>query len=447
MAEKGISRRQFLRGAAWAAVSLAAASCAQPAPTATVPPAATATAAPPTAVPPTATTVPPTATVVQQLGEPDLSKPEQVAKALEAEGAQVRIGTWKFSGLMAQVIPDQFAAYTKAKYGVPVKLLGCSGADCDIWDNEEQWNAMALAGGGLEPVDQERYRPLLGNVNQVEEGYLWQAEPKVEGGGIYGVLYQGFEWLQAILRKDKVDLSNYRDWTDLARPELKGRGVTYPFTDKDMRSQVVFMGLLNALIKQGIVKGELWSEGAWEEGLQWWKENMEGQILEWGDMGNSQSLRSRLQAGDCWWAGLWGVYTRELLGTDWNQKDSVLQAFYPASGMPLNRQTCKVAKGGKHPVAARVLIDWMVSTEFQHAGWYKEKEGVEAVNRWNITQDKYLVVHAGGVNPAQRALTPDWAKPYYPADPASLMLKVNWEWWSAKTQWITQAYSRIVRGV
>ena len=445
MAETGISRRQFLRGAAWAAVSLAAASCAQPAPTA-APPAATATAAAPTAtVAPTATAVP-TATVVEQLGELDLSKPEQVAKALEAEGAQVLIGTWKFSGLITQVIPDQFAAYTKAKFGVPVKLLGCSGPDCDIGDSEEQWSAMALSAGRLEPVDQERYRPLLGNVKQVEEGYLFRAEPKVEGGDIYGVIYQGFEWLQAILRKDKVDVNNYTDWTDLARPDMIAKGVTYPFTAQDTRSHFVFMGLLNALIEQGVVKGELWSETAWEEGFRWWKENMEGQILTWGDMGNSQSLRGMLQKGDCWWAGLWGVYARELLGTDWNQKDDALWGFYPSSGMAMNRQTCKIFRGCKHPVAARVLIDWMVSAEFQHAGWYKEKEGAEAVNRWNITQDKYLVVHAGGVNQAQRALTPDWAKPYYPADAASLMLKVDWEWWSSKKEWIVQAYNRIVKG-
>ena len=65
------------------------------------------------------------------------------------------------------------------------------------------------------------------------------------------------------------------------------------------------------------------------------------------------------------------------LGSDWNQKDDVLSAFYPVSGIAADRETMRAAKGAPHPVAARILINWFVSDEFQNVGWYKEKEGEE----------------------------------------------------------------------
>jgi len=432
MAAKKISRRNFLRGAAVTAGIAMITSC-KKAPG-----------------------------VVKQVGEFDLSKPDQVRQALEKEGAVVNITTWGFSGLIDEVIPTKFAEYTVRQYGVPVKLvkqnvdvgklmleLPTAGkhardADIDVMDNEEEYTARFMALEWGEPIDREQYKPLLGNVMKTEEAYFYRDEPKVDGGGIYGVMYQGYEWLQAILRKDKVDVNNYKDWTDLARPEMVGRGVDYPFNDS--RGHFVFMGILNSLIKQGIVKGELWSEEAWEAGIEWWRDNMEDKILKWGDMGNDPTMRMLLQTGEAYWGGLWGVYTRELLGIDWNQQDNVLQAFYPKSGILSDREMCKIIQGCAHPVAARILTDWMVSTEFIHGGWYKEGKNGPELNRWNLTKDKYLVVYAGGVNAEQRELAPDWVKPFHPADPGSLVLLCNWEWWSARTEWISKTYDRIVKG-
>ena len=74
-------------------------------------------------------------------------------------------------------------------------------------------------------------------------------------------------------------------------------------------------------------------------------------------------------------------------------------AFYPKSGIAANRETCKIVKGCKHPVAARILADWTVSTEFQHAGWYQDKPGRHGcINRWNITKAQYLALYCGGVS-------------------------------------------------
>jgi spermidine/putrescine-binding protein len=401
---------------------------------------------------------------VSRIGDADLSDPKQVGDALKAEGAEVSIHSWGFSGLPASHFVPKFAEYTEKLYGVPVKLNWLTGqidnmitelplanrtiADegADVIDKEEDSFATFMALDWLEPIDREQYRPLLTLLKDVEAPYIFNIKDKaVDGGDIYGIVYQGYEWLQAILRQDKVDVANYKDWTDLARSEMQKKGVSYPFNDG--RGHYVFMGILNSLIKQGIVKGELWSEAAWEAGIQWWKENLEDKILVYGDIGNDQTLRLRLQSGEAWWAGLWGVYTRELVGTDWNRRDKVLWPFYPASGIAADRETLMAVKGAKHPVAARVLINWFLTTEFQHVGWYKDDPAKEAVNRWNITEDKYLVAYTGGVMPAHRTVMPDWAKPYHPADPGSLVLPINWQWYTPKKEWISKTYDRIVKGI
>jgi len=399
--------------------------------------------------------------VVTQVGEFDLSKPDQVGKALEKEGAAVQITTWGFEGLRAEVIPAKFAEYTKNKYGVAVTytfetagfgnmltelpVAGKTAADVglDVIDKEEEYYPRLKALEWIEPIDQAGYEPILENVKKVEEAYKVRDEPTVNGSNLYGSMYQGFEWLQAILRKDKVDINNYKDWTDLSRAEMKDRGVLYPMNDA--RGHFVFMGILNSLIKQGIVKGSLWDEASWEAGFTWWKDNMEDKIHKWGDIGNNPDLRLLLETGEVWWGATWGVYTRAMLALPWNRRDNALWAFYPKSGILTNRETCHVAKGTKHPVGARILIDWMMSNEFVHAGWYKDEKGVEQ-NRWNITEDKYLALYTGGVFDDQRKVMPEFAKPYYPENPGSLILPCDWNWYSSRGEWISKAYQRIVLG-
>ncbi len=401
---------------------------------------------------------------VRQVGDFDLSDPAQVGQALEAEGARVSIHSWGFSGLPETHLIPKFAEYTERLYGVPVELEWQTGnfgnfmtelplADrhirelgIDVIDKEEQnyLQIMALEWG--EPVDMEQYQPLLTNLGDMDDPYLFhEPELEMEGGDIYGVVYQGYEWLQGILRKDKVDVANYVDWTDLARDEMVEKGINYAFNDS--RGHFVFMGFLNSLLNQGIVSGDLWDNDTWEAGLEWWGENMEDKILRLGDIGNDPTMRLMLQTGEAWWAGLWGVYTRELLGTEWNQADDVLSAFYPTSGIASNRETMTPVAGADHPVAARILINWFVDNEFQHLGWYKETPDAEAINRWEVTEDKYLVVYAGGVRPANREVMPDWAIPYHPADPGSLILPINWEWYVPNAEWISRTYDRIVQGI
>ncbi len=401
---------------------------------------------------------------VRQLGEPDFSNPAAVGEALRAEGATVSMHTWGFSGLRETVFVEQFAKYTEDLYGVPVRLTYAEGnfsgfmqelplanrhireLGIDVIDKEEEYFSRIMALEWGEPVDQEQYLPLLTNLPSVEAPYIFRnSDLAMNGGDIYGVIYQGYEWLQAILRKDKVDTSSYVDWTDLAREEMAGKGVTYSLSN-DSRGHFVFLGMLNSLVKQGIISGSLWDLTTWEAGFEWWRNNMEQQIFKYGDMGNDPTLRLDLQAGNAWWAGLWGVYTRELLGTDWNQRDDLLAAFYPASGIVSDRETLTPVAGAAHPVAARILINWMISTPFQHVGWYKETPNSEAVNNWNVTESQYLVVYAGGVSPEHRALMPDWAKPYHPADPGSLILTVDWDWYIPNAENISRAYERILQG-
>src|SRR5690606_12538073 len=347
MGNKGLSRREFLKVAGATGAGAAMSSIGIPA-------------------------------VVSQVGDYDLSDPAQVGEALKAEGARVVIHSWGFSGLPETTLIPKFAEYTERLYGVPVELEWQTGnfgnfltelplagrhireLGIDVLDKEEESYARIMALEWGEPVDMEQYRPLLQNVFKVEDPYIFREEGlEVNGGNIYGVVYQGYEWLQAILRKDKVDIANYVDWTDLARDEMVEKGINYAFNDS--RGHFVFMGILNSLIKQGIISGELWSQEAWEAGITWWGENMEDKILRYGDIGNDPTMRLTLQTGEAWWAGLWGVYTRELLGTDWNQQDDVLAPFYPASGIAANRETMTPVAGADHPVAARILIDWFVT--------------------------------------------------------------------------------------
>jgi len=399
--------------------------------------------------------------VVTQLGEFDLSKTDKVREALVKEGAEVNIQTWGFEGLRAEVIPQKFAEYTEKKYGVavnyifstqnfnnmltelPVANKTAADAGLDVIDKEEQYYPTLSALEWLEPIDQDGYGPVLENVDKAESGYKVRDQPEVNGGDLYGAIYQGFEWLQGVIRKDKVDIANYVDWTDLARAEMTDRGVLYPMNDN--RGHFIFMGLLNSLIKQGIVKGEMWDEATWEAGFEWWKGNMEDKIHKWGDIGNNPDMRLLLETGEVWWGGTWGVYTRALLALPWNKRDDALFAFYPKSGILANRETCHVAKGCKHPIAARILIDWMMSDEFIHAGWHKDGKNGPEVNSWGITEDKYLAVFCGGVNADQRELTPDFAKPYYPADPGSLILNCDWDWWTPRREWISKTYEQIVQ--
>jgi ABC-type Fe3+ transport system substrate-binding protein len=390
----------------------------------------------------------------------DLSDPKSVGLALEAEGAEVSISSWGFSGLPETHFIPTFAKHTEDLYGVPVKLNWVTGVfstalvelpvvgktiaslNLDVVDKEEESFDAAMALNWYEPVDRDEYLPLLPNLTDVEEPYLFRGAEE-EGGDIYGVVYQGYEWLQALLRKDKVDVSNYQDWTDLANPELKGRIVNYPFNDS--RGHFVFGGFVNELVQKGEVPGPTWSQPAWEGALQWWKENaMEEQILKWGDMGNDPAMRLMLQSGEAYAGCTWGVYTRELMGTDWNQRDDLLAAFYPKSGIVADRETMSAVRGAAHPVAARVLINWMLSTEFNTAGWYKAAPDAEAVNHWGITESQFLVVYAGGVRPEHRQLIPDWAKSYHPEDPGSLVLTVDWPWYNQNAEWISKSYEKIV---
>jgi len=235
--------------------------------------------------------------LIRQAGEPDFTDPAAVGKALQAEGAVVKIHSWGFSGLADSVLPEQFTAYTKKNFGVEVELQWLQNGDIsdgitqlplagktiadlgyDMIDKEEDAYAQILALDWTEPIDLPQYKDLVPLLPQVEEPYIFhEKDMAVDGGDIYAIAYQGFEWLQAILRKDKVDVSNYKDWTDLSRDEMKGKGIDYAFNDG--RGHFVFMGILNSLIKQGIVTGDLWSQDAWTAGIQWWKDHMEDKIL------------------------------------------------------------------------------------------------------------------------------------------------------------------------
>ena len=125
------------------------------------------------------------------------------------------------------------------------------------------------------------------------------------------------------------------------------------------------------MIKNGKVQGTTYTDPATvTAGLKWFKKNIEPNVLQFADI---DVMRTKLQSGEIGVALSWNSYIRGILASDWNTRDQVAVPVYPASGSPGDRETLRVAKGTKHPVAARVLINWMIGPEFISAGWTQDR--------------------------------------------------------------------------
>lgn len=371
--------------------------------------------------------------------------PEQVAEALEAEGATVTVKSWGFGGLNTEQFPKRFKEYTEQTYGVPVELVWDAqdaileqyeqagqpiGEALDVLDKEEDYYPRLKLLDWIEPINQPRYQEILTNWERVEPAYI------VDDG--LGVTYQGFEWLGMCVRNDQVDPESVTDWTDLARPELEGKIISYPMNE--YRGQLLFIGILNSLIKQGIVEGELFAEETWIEGLTWYRDNIAPNIVKFVD---NDEMRSMAQSGQAGVILTWGSYVRELQGSEWNLRDDVIVPVYPTSGMASDRETITTPHSSKHPVAARVAVNWMLSRDFLMVGWYNDPETGEEQNRWDLEQRDFLVAYAGGINAEDRTLVPEWAKPYYPDDPTSLIVQVDHPWLASHVEWAWEQYQQL----
>ncbi len=423
---------RLLRGLAALSVIAVAAAC-------------TGTAAP---TPPAATSTPgtPQASGGGAASDAPLSQ-EQIAEALKAEGQVVGLKSWGFGGLDQSTFPDQFRAYTEETFGVPVELVWDSTngvlqqaeqagrlpseLGIDVIDSEEDKLPKLKELGWIEPIDAPQYENVLQNYHKVEDTYLYD-------DGL-SVIYQGFEWMGVLARKDLVDVNAITSWTDLAKPEYKGKIVLYGF-EGDTRGPIILMGVVNALLEEGVIQGDLWSEETVLEGLKWWKENLEPNVLKYVDTGE---IRTMMQSGEAAIAVTWGAYIREIQGAEWNLRDDVIAPIYFESSLPAVRSELRIAKGTPHPVTARVLLDWMLGRDFQMVGWYKDPETGAEENRWDMTEAEFLGAYTGGVIAEDRELMPDWAKPYYPDDPAKYTLPLDFEFVAAQTEWIQDQYKQL----
>ena len=160
---------------------------------------------------------------------------DEIAAALKSEGT-VTLKSWGFNGLSKTLFPDQFKKYTQDTYGVPVTLVwdDTNGAlqqaeqanklpseiGLDVIDSEEDHMPQLQELGWIEKINDPKYDSVLTNWASVDPAYI------VQDG--LGIIYQGFEDLSMVVRKDKVDVAAIKDWTDLANPALKGLIVMYP---------------------------------------------------------------------------------------------------------------------------------------------------------------------------------------------------------------------------
>lgn len=371
---------------------------------------------------------------------------EEIAAALTAEGT-VTLKSWGFNGLSKSVFPDAFKQYTQDTYGVPVTLVwdDTNGAleqaeqanklpseiGLDVIDSEENNMPKLQELGWIEKINDPMYDSVLTNWAAVDPAYI------VQDG--LGVIYQGFENLSVVARSDKVDVAAIKDWTDLGDPALKGKIVMYPIPG-DSRGQLLFYAMLTSLIKEGIVQGSVTDPASITAGLQWFKENIEPNVLQFADI---DVMRTKLQSGEIGIALSWSSYIRGILSSDWNVRDKVAVPIYPASGSPGNRETLRVAKGTKHPVAARVLINWMLSQDFIMAGWTQDPATGTETNKWNLTEQDFLQSYFGGLNADQRKLAPEWSAPYYPPDPAAVTLEMDFAFVAKNNEAISNEYKAL----
>jgi ABC-type Fe3+ transport system substrate-binding protein len=371
---------------------------------------------------------------------------EEIAAALTSEGT-VTIKSWGFNGLSKTVFPDAFKQYTQDTYGVPVTLVwdDTNGAlqqaeqanklpseiGLDVIDSEEDHMPQLQELGWIEKINDPKYDSVLTNWAAVDPAYV------VQDG--LGIIYQGFEDLSVVARKDKVDVAAIKDWTDLADPALKGKIVMYPIA-ADPRGQALFYAMLTSLIKEGTVQGSVTDPASITAGLQWFKKNLEPNVLQFADI---DVMRTKLQSGEIGVALTWNSYIRGILASDWNVRDNVAVPIYPASGSPGDRETLRVAKGTKHPVAARVLINWMLSQDFIMAGWTQDPATGTETNKWNLSQQDYLQAYFGGINAEQRKLAPKWAAPYYPTDPAAVTLTLDFSFAAKNNEKISNEYKAL----
>lgn len=371
---------------------------------------------------------------------------EEIAAALTAEGQTVGLKSWGFGGLDQEVFPARFRAHTEATYGVPVELVWDSSnavlqqaeqagvlpssLGLDVIDQEEDKWPKTQELGWTEPIWAPEYANVLTNYQQVDPAY------HTEDGR---VVYQGFEWMGVLVRKDIVDPTAITSWVDFAKPELKGKIVLYGF-DGDTRGPIILAGVVRDLLDQGIIQGEMWTQETFLEGLEWWKANIEPNVIRYVDTGE---IRTMIQSGEAAVAVTWGAYVRELLGADWNLRDDVLAPVYLPGALPADRSYVSIAKDTPRPVTARVLVDWILGKDFQMVGWYKDPETGEELNRWDMTEGQFLGAYTGGIIPADRELIPEWARPYYPDDPTAYLLPLDFTFMGAQTPWISDQYSQL----
>jgi ABC-type Fe3+ transport system substrate-binding protein len=372
---------------------------------------------------------------------------DEIATALKAEGSTVTIKSWGFNGLGKTLFPYIFKQYTQDTYGVPVTVVwdDTNGAlqqaeqanklpseiGLDVIDSEEDHMPQLQELGWIEKINDPKYDGVLTNWAAVDPAYV------VQDG--LGIIYQGFEDLCIVARKDKVDVSAIKDWNDLANPALKGKIVMYAIP-ADPRGQAIFYEMLTALIKAGTIPGSVTDPASITAGLQWFKKNIAPNVLQFADI---DVMRTKLQSGEIGVALTWNSYIRGILSADWNVRDQVAVPIYPASGCPGDRETLRVAKGTKHPVGARVLINWMLSPDFISAGWTQDPSTGTETNNWNLSKQDYLQAYFGGLNADERKLAPKWAAPYYPPDPAAATLSLDFSFAAKNNEKISNEYKSL----
>jgi ABC-type Fe3+ transport system substrate-binding protein len=126
----------------------------------------------------------------------------------------------------------------------------------------------------------------------------------------------------------------------------------------DTRGQQLFYAMAQSMITNGKVQGTDYTDPAADTaGLKWFKDNIEPNVLQFADI---DVMRTKMQSARLGVALSWNSYIRGILSSDWKPVTRSPSRGIPPPGRPAIARTLRVAKGTKHPVAARVLINWMI---------------------------------------------------------------------------------------
>lgn len=306
---------------------------------------------------------------------PDTVSHDWIKEQLAAEG-EVRLyfpGGSNFRRWQADVLVPSFEAHIKETYGVEVKLnlLPTGGGTPGFWQRYEAFNN--AGGTGEFDVDVARVAPDFRTFDGIEAGWMLPILPDYAAltpnladvtktgmatfefdGANYGIpLYQPTQSMfynTSVMETPPVSLEELKAWI-IANPER----FTYvdPRNDGGNNSGTqLLMTVMNHF-------GDLNDPSTWEEG---WKYVEEIHEYIYPNPNSGEQALELMRRGEIHMLPFWNDW-----GVFFSRDANVpfMKNYYIESGMPIRNTPIAIPTAAPHPVAALLLVDFMLSPAMQ----------------------------------------------------------------------------------